>query len=270
MARLFDDAASEFLANNAGTPVTAGPFAMAVWGSLDADLSIAMALAVGDQNDTSWHGLFLRGSTSDYVGMQSESGTSYQRAQAAIAGGMQVNAWYHLAGIVESDTVHRAYVNGVKGTGSGGSGTPSTSGIDRVGIGRTMDSDQQWYWSGALAEAAIWNLTAWPGATAAAKADEFERLAVPALAKGYSPLFFPLGLVACWPLGGIKSDDNAANAASGDRDIVGGYHMSPYNTPSVADHPPIIYPSGPFWPGFVAGGAGTPSTIELPAFSLVI
>ena len=60
---------------------------------------------------------------------------------------------------------------------------------------------------------------------------------VAALAAGHSPLLIrPASLVAYWPLGGLSGDH--------DRDIVGGYDLTAYNSPTWADHPPVIYPSG--------------------------
>jgi hypothetical protein len=130
---------------------------------------------------------------------------------------------------------------------------------DSTAIGRFNDSTPGGYFNGTVAEAAYWDLSSWPGATASDKADTFEAQALLSLAAGYSPLFFRLGLVAYWPLGGIYNDGNAANAANSDYDIVGGFHMDPQNTPSVADHPPMIYPPSALHMPFVAAAvSGNP------------
>jgi hypothetical protein len=53
------------------------------------------------------------------------------------------------------------------------------------------------------------------------------------LSLGYSPVFVrPANLVAYWPLVGRSSPEP---------DIVGGYDMTLVGSPTVADHPRIIY-----------------------------
>jgi hypothetical protein len=87
--------------------------------------------------------------------------------------------------------------------------------------------------SGSIAEAAIWNV-----ALTDAK--------VAILAAGFSPLFVdPQSLVAYWPL--VRDTDD---------DVVGGYDMTAYNTPTVASHPPkIFYPVSPHSVYFAAAAA---------------
>ncbi|MCK5601494.1 hypothetical protein KAR91_06490, partial [Candidatus Pacearchaeota archaeon] len=114
--------------------------------------------------------------------------------------------------------------------------------LDRTSIGRRGTSSPIKYMSGMIAEAAIWDLSNWPGATSGDKADNFEKI-LPSLVKGCSPLFFPLGLKAYWPL--IRSLN----------DIVGGFNLTDINGTIAADHPTIIYPSSVPAGIFVAGEA---------------
>jgi hypothetical protein len=75
------------------------------------------------------------------------------------------------------------------------------------------------------------------------------------LAAGFSPLFVrPQSLVAYWPL--IRDNDN---------DIVGGYDMTAYNTPTVAAHPPVIYPVSPhvtYFAGAAPEGDALPMAMQ--------
>jgi len=226
MARLFDDGATEYLEIESAV-VTGPPFAFACWFYTD-DLSnyqtvISLANS-GAYNE--FYILRLEGSGNN-VQVNIRSSASNQTVDTTTTYGS--NAWHHALGIVASATDYRVFLDG------GGKGTKTTSvspsGINRTSVGRIGDNTPGWYTSGRIAEAAIWDLSGWPGASDAARADEFERLAVSGLAKGYSPDHFPLGLPAYWRL--VRDED---------QDRQGSYDLTPYNTPSIATHPPMHYP----------------------------
>ena len=92
---------------------------------------------------------------------------------------------------------------------------------------------------GRIAEAAIWNV-------------ELTDAEVAILGKGFSPPFIrPESLVFYAPL--IRDEDD---------DRVGGLSLTAYNTPTIASHPPIIYPAPPFL-SFPTGAAPPPTAMEI-------
>lgn len=228
MARLFDDASTEYL-RATSSPVSGEPFALCSWFNSN-DATIAQGvLSVGDVSGASYHYLTLRGNEAgDYIQARSfDGGSSFGTTST----GYTVNVWHHGAAIFVAANDRRCLIDG---------GSKGTSPVSRtvtttaVAIGISADSTPFGPFSGSIAEAGIWDLSGWPGATASDKADAFEAIAVPSLAKGYSPILFMLGLVSYWPL--IRDED---------QDRVGGFDLTAFNTPGVAEHPPIIYPSFP-------------------------
>jgi len=247
MARLFNDSSNEYLHHNAAV-ISSPPFVLCGWFYTDTLIVSQTILSIGDASWTNVHSLSIMGGvTNDPVRAWTWEAAGAGAADSSIA--YTTNKWHHAIGLFVSGTDRRVLLNG------GSKGTNNTDktpgGLDNTTIGASRwNGGVSYYFSGRVAETAIWNLSNWPGNTASDKADEFERLAVPALAAGYSPLFFRQGLVGYWPLGGIYDKND------GDHDIIGGYNMTPYNTPSTADHPPIIYPSRPI--NLCGGTSSTP------------
>lgn len=254
MARLFDDGSNEYLELAGAPPVTGFPMAMGCWFYSDDLVANQTLMSLGESaSDVFYIRLLLAGAVAgNPIRAQVEADPN---ANADTSAGYSANTWHHASGIFAGVGDVRAFIDGgSKGTDVGGAGWSGT--WDRTAIGRLVRSSPVQYMSGHIAETAIWDLSNWPGATGADKANEFERVAVPALAAGYSPLFFPLGLKAYWPLGGIYSANDA------DVDVVGGYDMTAFNTPSVADHPGgLIYPSCSLI-SFLPGGA--PPGLSIP------
>ena len=244
MARLFDAASLEHLGIDS-TPITGTPLAMSCWFNRSSIAAVGMTLVwVGDKgaSRTAWwleiQGFGAGNRLEFYSALQAGQAITTTTTVAANTG-----QWYHACGIEASATDRRVLLD------NGGKGTNSTSvipiGIDRINIARRGDSSPSEYFGGSIAESAIWDLSDWPGVTASDKADSFEAIALPALAQGYSPMFFPLGLVAYWPL--IRDED---------QDRVGGYDLTAFNIPSIAAHPPVIYPAAQFvGKGTSAGGS---------------
>jgi len=246
MARLFDDAQSEYLAYS-GAAYSSMPMVFVGWFRSDDITAAQTILSIADKDTTNDIYALVAGGhlAGDPLYAFTKDGGSNDYAETT--SGFSANTWHHACGIFASATDRRVFIDG------GSKGTNATNitpaNLDRTTISRNAWSSSQGYVSGRVAEAAIWNLTNWPGATAALKADAFEQQALPAIADGFSPLFFPLGLVACWPLGGRTASDS-------DKDIVGGYHMTAFNTPSTAAHPRVIYPRSP---GQVIVPSGAPA-----------
>lgn len=236
MARLFDDALSEYI-QEATAPVTESdvPFAVVCWFRTDHVNGQEAILSLSDASlGTRQYFLAIHdsaspgGSGDDLSATERESGGGVAPSAFATSA-ISANTWHHAAGIFVSTTDRRCLLDGGnKGTNTT---TGGATGIDVFDIGRLGDLTPNWYWSGDVAEVAIWKLTDWPGAAAADKANNFEAI-IPALAKGYSPAHWPLGLAYYAPL--VRSTLDRINGVSAD--TVSGT--------SVSSHPPIFSPVG--------------------------
>ena len=133
--------------------------------------------------------------------VKAEAAENALGASAVSTSGRSTGTWHHACGIFASATDRRAFIDG----GSKGTNTDdyAPAGVNVTNIGCqyrfSAEPPRMSFVSGKIAEAAIYDLSNWPGATASDKADAFEKI-LPSLAKGFTPLHFPLGLVAYWPL----------------------------------------------------------------------
>lgn len=220
MARLFDDASSQYLTRS-GAAVTAPPFTMACWFYSDDALIEQVLLSLSDTaTNTQFFRLGLRGDTAgDHAEIQTRSGGTADFVETST--GYSVNTWHHACGVWTSSASRAVYLDG------GGAGTSSASvtpsGLDNTNIGATVRLNTNQFMSGRVAEAAIWDVA-------------LDAAEVAALAKGFSPLLIrPQSLVAYWPLVGNDSPelDRWKN----------GYDLTLTNAPTKADHPRIYYPS---------------------------
>ncbi len=242
MARLFDDGASECLQIESAV-VSAYPLGMACWFNSNDDTTNQMLIWVGDKDvDTHYTGISARGAVGgDPVRAISRDYGGANNQVADTSSGFASGTWHHAAGMFLSVSERHVYIDG----GNKGSDTDTVGAManhDRTTIGCSNSSIPGNYMSGDIAEAAIWDLTSW-GANDAARELAFEK-AIASMAKGYSPLFFPLGRLGCWKL--IR-DLN---------DISGGYNLTASGT-VVSAHPRVIYPSKLWVPRGIA--VGTPS-----------
>ena len=229
MARLFDDASSEYL-YTASTPVTGYPLTMACWFNSD-DITINQQLmAITDTGgDNNWFSLVLRGDDAgDPIGLQ-VNGSGFQ--QTVSTSGYSANTDHHACGVFTSATSRTIYLDG--GNSAIGTTSATPSGIDSISIGVLGRATPAEYVSGKAGESAVWNV-----ALTAAE--------VNSLAKGASPdQVRPQNLVFYSKM--IRDEDI---------DIVGGLSLTAVNTPSVGTHFPMIYPA-PIFSGFsVAAVAG--------------
>ncbi|MHC4156506.1 MAG: LamG domain-containing protein [Planctomycetota bacterium] len=206
MARAFLSTSGQYLYVDQ-TPVTGPPFTIACW-FCSTDLSAVQCLMfVGDKGS---------GNPGDPIYVQSRDSTG--TSSAVSTSGYSANTWHHACGVFASATDRRAFIDG------GSKGTDSTSrspvGLDRVATGALARNTPTFYMSGSIAEAAIWSVA-------------LSDAEVTLLARGYSPTFVrPEYVKAYWQL--VRDPDT---------EKVGGYNMIGYNTPTVARHPPIVYPS---------------------------
>jgi len=216
VARLFNDASSEFGVNTS-VSISAMPLSMACWfntNDLDVnEILISLAdSAVGDH----WFALGINGSEAgDPVQAWKRGGSS---SVARTTTTPSINTWHHACGTFASATSTIAYLDGAGKHEETTSITPSS--IDVTAVGGIRDVSPGQYWSGLIAEIALWNVT-------------LTDAEVAILAVGYSPLFVrPGNLVNYWPLIGRTSPEI---------DVVGGVNFTLTGT-VVANHPRIIMP----------------------------
>ena len=228
MARLFDDAQSEYL--DGTPPVVEIPCTMACWANNDLD-SDRDFFALWNVSDTNYCILAFNSSGGGDHLRSFQKGADAAAITPCVVGDVwPLNEWHHACGVFSATNARSVFFDGGnKGTDATEVG--ATDGFSTVEIGRFSTS----YWSGMIAEAAIWNVA-------------LTDAEVAILAKGYSPLFVrPQSLVAYWPL--IRDED---------QDRVGGYDLTPVNGPSIAVHPPVIYPAPR---AFYMAAAGAPSGV---------
>jgi hypothetical protein len=214
MARLFNDAANDYL-QNTNAVVSGVPLTMACWFNTD-DLAI----------DQTIMGLFPSVGGSNYFRLWLDAAANHVNAdatdfangntQATTTTSYAANSWYHAAGVYAASNDKRAFLNG------GGKGTDATDvtpvGIDRTEIGRLGSHGGIQYTSGLIGEVAIWNV--------ALTDDE-----IAILAEGVCPVFVrPGSLISYWSL--------IRNLI----DIVGKYDMSAIGT-TIISHCRICNPN---------------------------
>lgn len=213
MARLFDDASSEYLSGSQSL-VTGQPLTIAFWFYVDATGLDQGAVSVFNSGSAAnRHNIYI--DTVQAVRAQSRDGVSNVSAPSSASA--SINTWAHAAGVWSADNARAAFLNGGnKGTNST---TVTPTGINSVSVGSFTTGGS---FSGRIAELGIWN---------AALTDE--EIAI--LADGVSPLFVrPQNLKMYFPL--IRDEDKSK---------VGDVSLTAFNTPSVDVHPRIIYPSAP-------------------------
>lgn len=228
MAREFTASSSEYL-EVSSSPVTAWPITFGCWWR-PANTTTQSEFFSLQNSGGQAVGLAL-GSRSD----GSDFRARYRRQNNYVWGDViTANTWHHVVARITVDDDHDIFTNGNKTDGSIDEPVPS---ITNVAFGALRDSSPSNYSDGAVAEAFIYDVA-------------LTDAEIAALAAGYSPLFIrPASLQAYWPL--IRDED---------QDRRGGYDLTAYNTPTILEHPPVIYPSMPYI-GFGAAGSPPASSI---------
>jgi len=254
MARDFGGS-NDALLYNSGAVVTAAPLAMCCWFNPDTLGNSGHMISVGlsgSSNDR--FTLISAGSVAnDPVRFQSRAGGT--SANVDTTTGYTVGGWHHACGIEESATKRYSYIDG----GSEGTETTSTtpSSLVRTRLGASTHDVTSNEYNGKIAEAAIWDLSVWPGGSNAAKVTAWKDTCLAALAGKVAPCAFPLGLVAYWPLHGNLDPEP---------DYFGDAHLTKSGDVTKSDHCPIIYPAAWNRTGFSAAGAAPAPSINPPMF----
>ena len=216
MARAFDNASSQYLIHT-GVPVSSYPCTLACWAYLTDKEYARVGISLGHSSDAAEEIQisFRGGAYQDIIARKRN-----ELVQLASAGDPPINTWNHWAGTFDQSSIY-AYLNGTPGAETSTSLDFPTLDTTVIGCHYLAGSASN-YMSGSIAEAAIWTVVLTPAE-------------IQILAAGYSPLLVrPQNLVAYWPL--IRDTDD---------DIVGGYSMTPVNSPTVAAHPRVFYPGMP-------------------------
>lgn len=219
MARLLNDASNEYLAV-AQAVVSGEPFSFSAWVNSSDGADDQYVISIADKDVANqYHGIGLNSDVGVPDGAKAYTRDSSGIVEAKTSTDWVADTWHNVVGVWASSSSRAIYLDG------GGKGTNSTSrsvsGLDRLCIGVSADSTPIDHLTGGICEVGVWDV---------ALTDTEAAI----LGLGYSPLFVrPQSLVAYWRL--IQDED---------QDIVGGYDLTAYNTPSIADHcPKIIYPT---------------------------
>ena len=219
MSRLFSDESLD-IAVNASAVLTGPPMTMACWVFPDEALTCT-AMSIADPALATHFFRIGIGSTFTAICATRAGGTE---ALATTTATGAINTWMHIAGVFVpngaiTDT-RTAYLSGANAVSNLTDHTPANMG--ETGIGFKCGSTDTLWFSGRIAEAAIWDVVL----------DAAELLT---LAAGFSPLLVrPSALAAYWPF---------ISRASPEIDIVGGFNLTLTGT-AVAEHPRILYPDG--------------------------
>lgn len=219
MARLFDDGSTQGLFVN-GAAVTAVPFSVSLWMYAD-DVSISPALFfLGDKDaDNEYFSLEFRGGDAgDNVAIVARSAAA-GRIQTDSTSGVTVNTWHHVCGVFSSTTSRTIYLDG----GNSATGTTSVTplGADRTSVGYLARLSATGYFSGRIANVAMWPVALTSGEVAS-------------LATGICPTQVRSSdLMRYWPIYGV---------ASPEQDRISLDTLTLTGSPVKADGPKMISP----------------------------
>lgn len=212
---------SQYL-ESTSVPVTGPPFSIACWFYVTNTTSAHRLVDISASTGINYFSLHARGDQpGDGVQAIADStGAGVATSSSSYA----ANTWQHGAAVFASTSSRSAFLNG--GSKSTDTTTVAPSGVNRFCVNRLYyNSSTYGGMNGRICHLAVWS---------AALTDA----EVAALAAGFCPLLIrPASLVAYWPFGGFHGDY--------DRDLIGGYHLTPSGSPTFADQPRIIYPQGP-------------------------
>jgi len=226
MSRLFDDVQFEYLQRNEAI-LSNTPLAMVCWFKSDDVLNAGTIISIFDKDaDINYCRLHIRPEVSgNTIIAQSQDSGGNNFAETST--GHSVGTWHHGCAIFASSIDRRVFID------DGSKGVQTTSrtpiNLDRINIGYMNDANPFQPLSGKIAEAAIYDLSAYPGATDSDKADYFEANVLPSLAAGDLPSKHTTGLEAYWSFRTESLEDEAD-----------GFDLTASGTSVDSDHPPMI------------------------------
>lgn len=235
MAYLFDDASSQYLTGNftmgVGRPIT-----ISAWVYVDALTADMTAVSIGDTSSAQnfWQ-LLIRSNGTGRFRAASSSGVQAATTTATAS----LNTWHSLIGVEVSNNNRYVWLDGSSGQNTNLVNVAPSPTDTRIGA-RADDGTNPDYFSGRVAEVAVWNGLLTPDA-------------VQSLAAGADPTQIQPGiLVEYWPL--IRS-------ARG----IYGNTLTPTNSPTIAVHSPkIFYSFGEY--KIFAPPSGTATSSSTSAF----
>ena len=218
MAIQFTLANSEYLEIDSNL-LNTETFTWAAWCFPDA-LSFATVLWSGNKDDASEFHTLLQ-TTSDPAHFRAFSTVGTNRHSTSNTDFAQ-STWGHVIGEHASTSSRACYVDGGADTANTNTVTGVNAATNRFSVGRRGDSSPTLYYDGRIAEIGIWSVSL----SSASRTQ---------LAAGFSPLLVePASLLHYWPLKNISDLT----------DRVGGVTLTAFNTPTTANHPPMLNPVG--------------------------
>jgi len=238
MARSFNGSSQYF--NTSTSPVSALPLTVACWFRSASDSAVQVLLALGNGSGTERVFLTASGNAAgDPVSFQSITTAGTAGAAVSLTG-YSINTWHHIAGVTAAVDSRYVYLDGVQSPHNTQDRNASPATWDHVDVASNFFSSSRIrYLDGQIAEVAIWNAALTSGE-------------ISSLAAGYAPPFIrPQNLVCYWPMHG------RAGAAGNEDPWYGTLPLLQAASPSLADHPRIIYPGRGqrvFTPGAAVAG----------------
>jgi hypothetical protein len=146
----FDGTDDSVQANNV---ITSYPFTLECWVRLDVTDASQGILAISNISAGNVrYGLFYSASTNNKFSLVSQNTTNIFNLGTTTP---SANVWYHLAGVFESDTSRKLYVNGVEEAAGTDNVTFNNSANNRVNMGRHFFSSS--FLNGKLSDVRVWN-----------------------------------------------------------------------------------------------------------------
>lgn len=217
MARLFDDASTQYLEHGAAV-LTAVPFTFSCWFNSDSATDNQCLMFLGLNSSTNrYFAMHASGNAAgDPVRIFAQNGGT--SSVVSTTTGYTVGTTHHACAVFESSTSRHVYIDGGSKASDTTDVTPTTPNVTT--IGRRSLSTPASYFSGMIAEVAIWNIA-------------LTDVEVALLAKKISPLMVrPDSLVMYVPIMGKYSPEI---------DLVGGRDFTVTGA-TTSQHPRIMYP----------------------------
>lgn len=209
-----DDYAETDTAATAAVPAT-----LFVWANVDASASYVM-LSVVDKAEAS-HGIWLQSRLDGDLRVRCRISDGVTE-EALSTQTMSVGAWENMGCVYASSTEIAAWLHGLENYGTHSAVSPNA--FDRTSVGRFGSSSPGSYTNGKIAGVAIWSI---------GLSDPVMR----ALSVGYSPQYFPGGLVGWWPSMGSGAVSLLDKSGAG-------LDLTLQDTPPTsANGPPVFYPT---------------------------